>query len=76
MKQMLEEKNDGLSDKDRVEGVLEFVKGMMLMHVAQGMEIYWRDENLKGGDVQHIPTEQEYFDIVVKSMRKNKRGQF
>lgn len=73
VKRIIEEKNDEATPEDRLKATLEFVNAMMVMHVAQGMEIFWRDENLKGTNskdsktFQHIPTEQEYFDIIVKS---------
>jgi hypothetical protein len=43
---------------------------MVVMHLGQGMELYWRDENIKAKKniFVHVPTEQEYLDIIVKSM--------
>lgn len=73
MKRIVDAKGLGAGPEEKLKAVMDFINGMMLMHVGQGMEIFWRDENLKldHSDVanifKNIPTEEEYFKVIVQS---------
>jgi len=47
-----------------------FLHEVLEMHVGQGMEIYWREENMKSSAdhecLKNIPSEKEYEDVIVR----------